>query len=179
MIVMNKCRRSLPHRRILNSKAGCVSHVYTSRQPSVERGGTAKMTLKKKTKTIAGLVEDAATILQRIVRMKAADESGYCQCVTCGKVGHWKEMDGGHYISRTYTQHKLLEENIHPQCKGCNRFGHKCHDDYSRYMRETYGTEFVDWLSDTKRQTKKYYRSEIEDLIAELKVREKELQKNL
>ena len=179
MIVMNRCRRSLPHRKILGSRVGCVSLVYTSRQPSAGKRGTPKMTLKKKTKTIAGLVEDAATILQRIVRMKAADENGYCKCVTCGKIGHWKEMDGGHYISRTYTQHKLLEENIHPQCKGCNRFGHKCHDDYSRYMRETYGTEFVDWLSDTKRQTKKYYRSEIEDLIAELKVREKELQKNL
>ena len=138
------------------------------------------MTLKKKkTKTIAGLVEDAATILQRIVRMNAADENGYCQCVTCGKVGHWKEMDGGHYISRTYTAHKLLEENIHPQCKGCNRFAHKIHDDYARYMRETYGAEFVDWLSDTKRQTKKYSRPEIEDLIAELKAREKELKKNL
>jgi hypothetical protein len=179
MIVMNRCRRSLPHRRILGSRVGCVSLVYTSRQPSVGKRGTPKMTLKKKTKTIAALVEDAATILQRIVRMKAADESGYCQCVTCGRIGHWKEMDGGHYISRTYTQHKLLEENIHPQCKGCNRFAHKIHDDYSRYMRETYGAEFVDWMSDTKRQTKKYSRPEIEDLIVELKAREKELKKNL
>ena len=179
MIVMNRCRRSLPHRRILGSRVGCVSLVYTSRQPSVGKRGTPKITLKKKTKTIAALVEDAATILQRIVRMKAADESGYCQCVTCGRIGHWKEMDGGHYISRTYTQHKLLEENIHPQCKGCNRFAHKIHDDYSRYMRETYGAEFVDWMSDTKRQTKKYSRPEIEDLIVELKAREKELKKNL
>lgn len=133
---------------------------------------------KRKQKTIAGLVEDAATILQRIVRMKAADESGYCKCVTCGKVGHWKEMDGGHYISRTYTQHKLLEENINPQCKGCNRFGHKCHDDYARFMRDTYGQEFVDRLSETKRQTKKYSRPEIMDIIAELKAQEKELLKS-
>lgn len=110
--------------------------------------------------------------------MKAADENGYAKCVTCGKIDHWKDMDGGHYISRTYTAHKLLEENIHPQCKGCNRFGHKVHDDYARYMRDTYGQEFVDWLSDTKRQTKKYYRTEIEDLIAELKEREKNLKIN-
>jgi hypothetical protein len=46
-------------------------------------------------------------------------------------------------------------------------------------MRETYGSDFVDWLSDTKRQTKKYSRPEIEDLIKELKAQEKELQKNL
>jgi hypothetical protein len=74
--------------------------------------------------------------------------------------------------------HKLLEENIHPQCKGCNRFAHKVHDDYARYMRDTYGQEFVDWLTETKRQTRKYSRPEIEDLIAELKEREKNLKIN-
>lgn len=126
-----------------------------------------------KTKTIAGLVEEAAVILQRIVRMKAADENGYAKCVTCGKVQHWKEMDGGHYISRTYTRHKLLEENIHPQCKGCNRFGHKCHDDYSRFMREKYGDEFVNELTETKRDTMKWTRVDIMDHIKALKEYEK------
>lgn len=125
--------------------------------------------MPSKRKSIAALVEDAATILQRIVRMKAADENGIATCVTCGRREHWKDMDGGHYISRTYTAHKLLEENIHPQCKGCNRFGHRVHDDYSRFMRETYGDEFVDWLSDSKRATAKWSRPDIEERIRELK----------
>lgn len=128
-----------------------------------------------KQKTIARLVEDAATILQRIVRMKAADENGYAKCVTCGRVEHWKNMDGGHYVSRTYTRHKLLEENIHPQCKGCNRFGHKVHDDYAKFMRETYGDDFVDELTATKRDTMKWTRVEILDHIQALKEYEKEI----
>jgi len=126
-----------------------------------------------KRKTIAGLVEDAAAILQRIVKIKAADENGYASCVTCGKVDHWTLMDGGHYISRTYTAHKLLEENIHPQCKGCNRFDHRVHDDYARYMRLTYGDEFTDWLTDSKRETKKWSRPDINERISELKDYEK------
>lgn len=127
-----------------------------------------------KVKSLGKVVDEAATLLQRLVRMKAADDNGYCQCVTCGKVDHWKSMDGGHYISRTYTQHKLLEENVHPQCKGCNRFGHRCHDDYSLYMTEMYGAEFVKELTETKRTTKKYSRPELEVMIQDLKAQIKE-----
>lgn len=129
----------------------------------------------KKAKTIARLVDDAAVILQRIVRLKAADENGYCQCVTCGKVDHYKNMDGGHFISRRYTAHKLLEENLAPQCKGCNLFGEGSKPAYTLYMIDTYGREFVDELEATKGQTKKWPRAEIMDEIQRLKEYEKEI----
>ena len=75
----------------------------------------------RKIKPIGKVVDQAATLLQKLVRMKAADEEGIATCVTCGKKQHWKEMDGGHYISRTYSKYKLYEENVHVQCKSCNR----------------------------------------------------------
>ena len=87
-------------------------------------------------------------------------------------------MDGGHYISRTWTRFKLESiclggkfENIYPQCKGCNRFDHRIHDDYAVYMRETYGEEFMNWVSIEKRNTKKYSRAELEELKRELRQR--------
>ena len=43
-----------------------------------------------KRKTIAQEVDKAAVLLQKLVGMKAADDYGYCQCVTCGKVDHYK-----------------------------------------------------------------------------------------
>ncbi len=124
-----------------------------------------------KTKPIGKVVDQAATLLQKLVRMKAADQQGICQCVTCGKKGHWKEMDGGHFISRTYTQHKLNEENIHPQCKGCNRFAYKCSDDYFLFMVDMYGEDHVRSMVETKRQVKKWERVELNDLIRDLKER--------
>lgn len=130
----------------------------------------------KKRKTIAGLVDAAAVILQRIVRIKAADEAGYARCVTCNTVHHWKDMDGGHFIPRTYTAHKLREENIHPQCKGCNGFrGEASKVPYTLYMQDTYGHDFVRELENTKRETKKYTRPEIEGIIAELNEYERQL----
>lgn len=130
----------------------------------------------KKTKTIARLVDDAAVILQRIVRLKAADENGYCRCVTCGKVDHYKNMDGGHFIPRTYTAHKLLEENLAPQCAGCNRFRPEAAKAaHTLYMIDTYGRDFVDNLIATKRETRKYTRQGIMEKIQELKDYEKQV----
>ena len=127
---------------------------------------------KRKNKTIAKLVDDAAVLLQKLVRLKAADESGYCQCVTCGQSKHWKEMQGGHFISRRYTATKLLEENIHPQDYGCN--GPRAKDgvvtvEYTNFMTDTYGREFVDELLILKNKTKKYTREEIAGISAEFK----------
>lgn len=129
-----------------------------------------------KKKTIAGLVDEAAVILQRIVRKKAADENGYCKCVTCGKVDHWKKMHGGHFIPRGHTIHKLLEENIHPQCVSCNTFrAESAKVNYWIYMADTYGEDFVRELVHTKNDVCKYTRPEIMEKIAELKEYEKGL----
>lgn len=128
-----------------------------------------------KKKTIAGLVEQAATILQRIVRMKAADENGYCTCVTCGKVDHYKNMDGAHFISRVKTRHKLLEENIHVCCKKCNGYLGGNYQAYTLFMVDTYGRDFVDELLETQNNTMKWMRSEILDHIQALKKYEKEV----
>jgi hypothetical protein len=103
--------------------------------------------------------------------MKAADENGLASCVTCGKRQHYKEMDGGHFISRKWTATKLVEENIHPQCKGCNQYASGRHDDYSLYMVDTYGIEMVRELNDKKRELCKQNRIELEDIKVELKVR--------
>lgn len=132
----------------------------------------------RKSKTVAKLKQEAATLLQRLVRMKYANCDGFCKCVTCGKMGHYKEMDGGHWISRN-SAHLLTEENIHPQCKGCNRFMSGCHEQYTLFMIDTYGMEMVRELSDTKRQVVKYSRIDLEDLISEYKLRIKEQEERL
>jgi hypothetical protein len=128
-------------------------------------------TKPKKQKTVAKLREEAAVLLQKLVRMKAADENGLASCVTCGKRQHYKEMDGGHFISRKWTATKLVEENIHPQCKGCNQYASGRHDDYSLFMVDTYGIEMVRELNDKKRELCKQNRIELEDIKVELKLR--------
>ena len=101
---------------------------------------------KKKQKTIAQEVEKAAKLMQRLVRLKASDDNGYCQCVTCGKVDHYKNMQGGHFYSRRHLIFKLYIENCHPQCPGCNQWGMKTtkiQEAYRIYMEDMYGARRV------------------------------------
>ena len=144
-------------------------------------GNTPMATKPKKQKTVAKLREEAAVLLQKLVRMKAADVDGIAQCVTCGKKQHFKEMDGGHFISRKWTATKLVEENVHPQCKGCNKYASGKYDDYALYMVDTYGIEMVRELNDKKRELCKQNRIELEEIKLELRarIREQEIRLNL
>lgn len=132
---------------------------------------------KRKQKTLYKLSEEAASLLQLIVRLKAADEHGMVVCVTCGCRRHYKDnMQGGHFISRGKMATKLTEENVHPQCSGCNLPGAGVEAAYGLWMLDVYGKEFIEELHFTSRKVKKYLRHELEDIIAELKAEVKELE---
>ena len=125
---------------------------------------------KKKPKSIARLRNDVADLVQRLVRLKAADSNGMVKCWTCPTVKHWKEMQGGHFIERGKTATKILEENIHPQCPGCNMYGMKHASKILEYRREMvawYGEEFVQWLEDEAKQTVRHTRQELATLSAD------------
>lgn len=70
----------------------------------------------------------ALTSIQQYVKLAEAvvDEeevpAGYCRCISCGKVKYWKEMDGGHFISRRERSIDTDLRNLHPQCRYCNRY---------------------------------------------------------
>lgn len=127
-----------------------------------------------KSKSIAKLKQEAAKLLQKLVRLKAAVANGSenITCVDCGKPGHWKyDFDGGHFYSRRHHSTLLIEENVHPQHKGCNRlmgFGDTVvYENYRKYMVNMYGEEFIEELGRIAKTPKKYTKGELEDLISE------------
>lgn len=141
-----------------------------------KRMAVQKPKRKAKRKSIAGLVEDAATLLQKIRRIESADGNGYCACVSCGAIDHYKNMDGGHWIPRTKTATKLHPKNIHPQCKSCNHFRKaEAAVTYSQYMYRTYGTEFCDHLITLSKLTAKHTRPALMEMIETFKIRLGEL----
>jgi hypothetical protein len=129
----------------------------------------------RKSKSIAKLVDEAATELQLLVRLKAADDNGYVSCVVCGVTRHYLDgMQGGHFISRSRLATKLMVENVHPECQGCNMPGGGHEAGWALYMTETYGKEFVKEIHDLSRQTKKYYRNEVEEITANFRAQIRE-----
>jgi len=120
----------------------------------------------------------ALSTIQKLVRLKAADDNGYCTCVTCGSLHPWTEMDGGHFIPKGNSSYwSLQEENIHPQCKGCNGFDMKygtAAQRYTLYMIDTYGRDFVDHMEETKKHPIKHYKKDYVNMTKEWQAQIKE-----
>ena len=78
---------------------------------------------KKKRLSKSKMFEECATVLQKLVRLLAADSFGFCKCVSCNKRSKWNEgMEGGHFIGRVVLSTKIVKRNIHPQCTYCNNY---------------------------------------------------------
>ena len=124
--------------------------------------------MAKKTKTIAKEVDDVAKLMQKLVRLKAADDNGYVKCCTCGVVRLWNDrMQGAHFIGRGKLATKIMIENCHPACASCNQWAHKTTLgilEYRRYMVGMYDEDAVDELEALSRTIKKYNRAEVADI---------------
>ena len=111
----------------------------------------------------------AITTLQKLIRLKSANNEGLCQCVTCGLWEHYKDVDAGHFIPKGSSSYwALKEDNIHVQCKGCNGFGMKYGTTpiaYTLYMEKTFGKQFVEDMLNKKNTITKIYKAEYLEMI--------------
>jgi len=113
----------------------------------------------------------ALITLQKLVRVSAADDNGYCKCVSCGQYEHWKDMDGGHFIPKGNSSFWALKKmNVHPQCKKCNGFEMKfgtAQVSYTLWMERTYGAGKVAYMISCKRNPIKYYKADLVEMTAQ------------
>jgi hypothetical protein len=107
--------------------------------------------------------------LSRFVRMSAADEGGTVQCVTCGKLAHWQEVDCGHYIKRQHRSTRWDVRNVAPQCRRCNRFAGGVMDEFASYIIRAHGLPGLEELMMLKHATKKWTRAELYDMAEQFK----------
>jgi uncharacterized C2H2 Zn-finger protein len=104
-------------------------------------------------------------IFSKYIRLRDADDNGYCRCISCGKVFHWKDGDAGHYINRKHMSVRWDEMNVHAQCRACNRFDEGNGPGYTQGLMKKYGPEVLDLLLYKKFQTSKLTDFEVECLI--------------
>lgn len=181
---LSTCRAGLPSAkesdRWQKLKACNQEHYYQHEAEKRVQKATKPKKAKPKIKSIAKVRQELAELLQRLVRLKAADGNGYCKCVTCGKSYHWKEMQGGHYIERGKIATKIIEENINPQCHYCNHYGMKKASHvilYRKWMIDMHGTGFVEWLEAEAGKIAKHARDDLMAQIAEVSAQINELEK--
>lgn len=56
----------------------------------------------------------------KYIRLRDADENGYCKCISCGKKAWWQEMQAGHLIASRANSILFDEELVYAQCPYCN-----------------------------------------------------------
>ena len=65
------------------------------------------------------LVKNLDTIFSIYIRRKDAIDD-IATCVTCGKKDHYKNLQCGHFMSRSNYSTRWDENNVGVQCYGCN-----------------------------------------------------------
>ena len=97
-------------------------------------------------KTARELEKALDRVFSEYIRLRDSDEHGYCRCITCGGIYHWKDCDCGHFISRGKKAVRFEETNSHSQCRKCNRFRSGMWLEYEAAVNETHGPEEAERL---------------------------------
>lgn len=105
-------------------------------------------------------------VFSEFIRLRDSDEKGYCKCITCGRIVHWKKCDAGHGIGRQHKSTKFHEQNNAAQCKPCNGFEGGKREVYKVEMDKKYGAGTWDKMEVMSRATCKRGKFEI-DIMTE------------
>ena len=98
------------------------------------------------------------------VRLRHTDDNGNTRCVTCGKIGLWRDMDAGHFIPRQNKSTRFYERNVFCQCRKCNRFNNGMPAEYALFLIIKYGQNILDELIQLSHRAKKWTQTEINEL---------------
>jgi len=107
------------------------------------------------------LVKKLDTVFSKYIRVNSANKNGYCTCVTCGVVKHWKEIQAGHFMSRKHYSTRWDERNIRTQCVGCNMFRQGEQYKFSLFL----GKDQAEVLYLKSKETVKFTNNELEEMI--------------
>jgi len=161
-IAMSRCRRSLPHRRILGSMAGSARAAYTSRKPSAESANSPSR-IKKMIKR-----EACDKWFSDVVRQKA----NYT-CEHCKKVD--SRMECAHIYGRRLKSVRWSLDNAVCLCHWCHRDFTENPLKFTDWLNQYFGEGHMDILRekknailkatpDVKKDISKHYREELKKL---------------
>lgn len=113
-------------------------------------------------------------VFHEYIRRRDADNNtGNCDCVSCGKTIHFSESDAGHFISRKYLITRYDERNVKAQCRKCNRFEYGRQYEYSIAL----GQELSQELLQTSRSMVKFSDADWQEIFEEFNDKLNEIKK--
>ena len=117
-------------------------------------------------RSISKLKKELDIWFSLFIRLRFATKEGLCQCVTCGKVSHYKKMQNGHFQSRRHHATRWNQKNCAVQCISCNCFQQGQQYKFSIYLDGKYGEGTAKELEYLAKQITKISRSDYEENIS-------------
>ena len=117
-------------------------------------------------KTVSKLKKELDKWFSLYIRLRDATDEGLCQCITCGKVSHYKKgIQNGHFQSRRFMSTRYDEKNCSSQCVACNMFRGGEQFRFALALDSKYGEGTAQELEFLSRLTVKFTRGDYEDKI--------------
>lgn len=117
-------------------------------------------------KTLSKLKKDLDKWFSLYIRLRYADENGYTECYTCGKIDHYKKMQCGHFLSRRYHTTRWNTTNCQVQCVKCNMYEQGEQYKFGTKLSMEFGVEEVEYLTNLANSTMKRTRGEYKEDIS-------------
>lgn len=131
----------------------------------------------KKALTKRQWIRKVDKVFSEYIRLRDADDLGYCHCITCGKVYPWKQIHNGHFISRSEEATRYNEINCNSQCVSCNSIKQGQPHIYRRKLIEKYGKEAIEALEEIARIGGKFDIYQLQEMYNEYREKVKALKK--
>lgn len=112
------------------------------------------------------LIEKLDKAFSVYIRTRNANLDGLVECITCGTVRHWKQMQCGHFMSRVKYATRWNEFNAAPQCQKCNIFNQGEQYKFAKWLEETYGQEKVEEIVRLSNTTAKFSDGDLEEMLS-------------
>ena len=133
-------------------------------------------TARKKVKPIPKLIKELTKVFNYYIRLRDTDR-GYGNCISCGLRKSFEELDAGHFFSVRHSKVRFDERNVHAQDISCNRFRADYYKPYyAANLIRKIGLEAFQQLEKDSKETFKWDRKYLEDMIKLYKQKVKEKQ---
>jgi hypothetical protein len=134
-------------------------------------GSTLKAAQLKKAKklSVAKLKKDADKYFSQYIRLRDSNKFGVAECVTCGDKKPWKQLQNGHFVTRSCNLLRYDDLNCHAQCVACNMFKAGNLYEYGKQIDLRYGDGTADRLHAQRHTTHKLKIEELQKIITDAK----------
>ena len=120
---------------------------------------------KKRKKSKPDLVKRLDKVFALYIRLRDCMPSGMGQCISCGKIKPYRELDCGHFFGRSNMATRFDEDNCNSECKACNRFSADHLIAYQTNLIRKIGISRFEKLGIQAKSTRHWLDSELEDRI--------------